>query len=169
MSDKKRQDMDRERARFIERSAIPFVTGAFAADPALRSALMLVAQYWCDEADDAVHYEMIYSRLDRPDLAAGFASLDSEEPDQANLDGGRQFEVHTGSMDWDDNGEAIPLFAAFCLEDCDQEMAASEVYRPCILFRRQPDGSATAEMVGEMIRPWLDGVEPQWAGDANMN
>jgi len=167
---KKTRDMSMERARFIEEHAIPFVADAFRPDPALRSALMLVAQYWCDEANDAVHYHMIFSRLERPDVAAGLASLDDDEPDRINLAGGAQYKVTDGWMKgWDDNGGAIPLFAAFCREGCDQEMAASEAYLPCVMFRRQPDGTTRAEIIGEMIRPWLDGVEPEWSGDSEAN
>lgn len=169
MSEKTR-DMSMERARFIEQHAIPFVADAFRADPALRSALMLVAQYWCDEANDAVHYRMIFSRLERPDVAAGLASLDGDEPDQINLGDRAQDEVKDDWIKgWDDNGDAIPLFAAFCREGCDQEMAGSEAYLPYALFRRQPDGTARAEIIGEMIRPWLDGVEPEWAGGSETN
>ena len=52
------------------------VDAVFGSDATLQSVTLLVAQYWSDEADDAVHGEMIYSELDTPDLDAIRANPD---------------------------------------------------------------------------------------------
>jgi hypothetical protein len=50
--------------------AVPFVGKVFAAHPRLQSAVLLVGQFWADEAYDAVHAELLYSISPSPDLAA---------------------------------------------------------------------------------------------------
>lgn len=131
--------------------------------PELRSALMLVSQYWNDEADDAVHCDFIFSKLATPNLKAADKAW-VEEEDTVNLPEGlshMDLAWTVEGYDWDDNGESIPLFAAFTKEDCDQEMSVMEAGAPYAVFRRSSLGVET-EVVGEMRRPWLDGVTPSW-------
>jgi hypothetical protein len=140
--------------------------------PELRSSLMLVSQFWSDEADDAVHCDFIFSKLGTPNLkAAAKAWDDDEDGDPTNLPEGLNHLDLAWTVDgypWDDNGESIPLFAAFTKEDCDQEMSVMEAGAPYAVFRRSSLGVET-ELIGEMMRPWLDGVTPSWEqeGDAD--
>lgn len=62
---------------------LPALRALFARLPALRSATAVVAQFWNDEADDAVHCTIVVSELDAPDLAA--ASRAYDEPDDGDL------------------------------------------------------------------------------------
>lgn len=196
------------RDQMIREQIVPVIRRAFAAHPALHSATLLVAQYWNDEANDAVHCDLVFSELDTPDTAAAYLArrrryegedleprrsaagpsgwarwlpwLRKAEPqvmavrdvprasalksDPINLPSGLDEEVlereFAWNLGWDSNGEPISLFAAFCLEDCHQEMEVGEAYTPYAVFRRRNDDVAV-EIVGVMTRPWLDGVEPE--------
>jgi hypothetical protein len=58
------------REKLIKLVILPLVKANFDKHPKLNSAVMLVAQYWDDEANDAVHERIIYSRLDTLNLEA---------------------------------------------------------------------------------------------------
>jgi hypothetical protein len=196
----------------------PFIGKVFAEYPALNSALLSVAQYWCDEAWDAVHGELAYSLHREPDIKAFYDRLREGAEEEEMLDyasssfmEGRDtvaalrfppappaplppkprsfldrllnrpsvyvpppetpmqrllygaFSGAHGGWSWDDNGEAIALFAAFCHEEGNQEENFASNYSPYVLFRRPATAGAPAEIeiVGDMIRPWLDGVGPR--------
>lgn len=208
MSDKKYTPAEAAslRDRMIREQIVPVLRSAFEAHPTLQSATLLVAQYWCDEANDAVHCDLVFSELETPDTAAAFLArrrryedpepqrsaggasglarwfpwLRKPEPavaavqdapratapkgDLTNLPSGLDDEVlerdYTWKLDWDSNGEPISLFAAFCLEDCHQEMEVGKAYSPYAIFRRR-NGDVAVEIVGVMIRPWLDGIKPE--------
>lgn len=141
----------------------PLIQSMFDRHTRLQSAMLLVAQYWNDEAEDAVHYELIYSERETPDVEAA-TDLDRQDdvnfaipPSEATWD-----ELRDAFIDgWHENTDAIPLFAAFTREAGDQERDVTENYEPYALFRRTPQG-LTTEVVGKMLRPWLDGVRPTW-------
>ncbi len=200
----------------------PFIGKVFADHPALNSALLSVAQYWCDEAWDAVHGELSYSLHRDPDIDVFYARIradaESESMDDDAyfstlfIEGGetadalnfpaapppkpqsfldrllgrkpvyinavyqRQNEItkklsydvfwgrgRKGGWIWDNNGEAIPLFAAFCHEEGNQEESFAANYTPYAIFRRSAQSGAPAELevIGTMRRPWLDGVGPR--------
>jgi hypothetical protein len=166
------EELDSARLAYLESTIVRGVRNYFANYPAIRSACVLVAQYWNDEAYDAVHGEVVFSQLETPDLDAHFAAhqwdgiTDSYTKDLVNgefgIDG---FELYMATR-WDSNEEAIPLFQAFCV-DGSQEASDGENYRPyCILRRSEsnPD-DLSIEVVGQMLRPHLDGIRPdeeQW-------
>jgi len=154
------------RRTFLERDVRPAVEKTFARHPELRSASFMLAQYWDDEADDAVHFALIFSILTQPDIAA--ASEGYWEEDLVNLPRGvshdgldRETELRRV---WPDNGDAIPAFAAFCEEGSDQEMTIYEAYVPYALFERHGE-EVEVRFVGTMLRPWLDGVPPASSSD----
>jgi hypothetical protein len=158
------------RENLIRKWILPALETRFAKYPALKSAGMLVAQYWCDEADDAVHHALIYSVLETPDFQTAL-SVDYENPDNVNLpDLPSNNEIdwmeHHDFIPWDDNGIAIPAFAAYCRENCHQEMTTEEAYSLFAIFRKTDDG-IEIEYVGEMIRPWLDGIAPEFFEEIN--
>lgn len=170
------RDMTDFRDGFIKDEVVPEVAGVFKRH-SLTSAYLLVSQFWADEADDAVHATMLWSRLPKPDLKAGLESLDEwdeESKDLVNLadppnrlcaDG--QHGVHDYLECWDENLAMIPLFAQYCTEGCDQEMKFSEAYVPCLLFVLAGD-KITYSIVGENVRPWLEGVTPEWVSDGDL-
>jgi hypothetical protein len=157
------------RERLVANALVPYVARVFERFDHLRSAAFCVAQFWCDEALDAVHYEWVFSELGTPDVPAGLEDEEVEDP--VNLPSGQ---LDWGAnryppllANWDANSSFIPLFAAFCKEDCDQEMDPSESFVPYALFTRGPAGPAdvSVQVVGKMLRPWLDGVAPLWDGE----
>lgn len=174
----RRETWDRARLEYIERAIVPVVRRGFALDGRVRSAVLMVAQYWNDEADDAVHGTILYSLREDPDLAFYVANArwqSEEEYESVEYDGTDQswlwsvegpaaglvdFEYRgvTCALRWADNSDAIPLFAAFCKEGCDQDMHIAESYAPYCIFRPDKD-EIRIEVVGKMLRPWLDGVE----------
>jgi hypothetical protein len=173
------------RQKMIETHILPQVKAAFTKYDRLQSAMILVAQYWCDEANDAVHYELLLSVLPTPAFPIEFVIIDDEEIDPTNLpelptrydilyqidqefedQDDLEVEEEDYSMRyWEDNGEAIPAFAAFCIEGGDQEMESLEAYTPYAIFRRKGTEIKEVEIettiVGEMLRPWLDGARPE--------
>lgn len=159
------------RQKLIDSYIVPIVKANFKKYFQLKSAAILVAQYWNDEASDAVHYQLIYSVLDTPDFEAVAKAQTDWNEDTVNLPGisdrGGDLidKVYSPAFDttepylWSDNGNAIPAFAAFCKEGCDQNMEISEAYTLYAVLRRLGDG-IEVEIVGEMLRPWLDGIKP---------
>ncbi|MBA3542686.1 MAG: hypothetical protein H0T79_23925, partial [Deltaproteobacteria bacterium] len=129
-------------------------TELFTRRPTFRSLLLSVAQYWADEADDAVHANLVGSERATPvwphacDLNYG----DDQEPrllGEACWDCDDDF----GSMDFDDNGAQIVGFEAFCHEDGNQEEPAAENYMPYAIARRVGDTDEIAiEIVGTRVR-----------------
>ena len=178
-SEERTRFAEEERATLIDEAVWPTVRRAFARHPELRSAVLLIAQYWNDAADDAVHGECIYSELETPDLDAAFRSLDAAEALEndddavAAIDGVNLRSLQRDQLallyesqgdewlQWNSNWEAIGAFAAFCTEGATQDMSYSEAYTPYAIFRR--DG--TMEVVGKMLRPHLDGLIPKWEGE----
>jgi hypothetical protein len=147
------EEAARLRQQLLDEQIVPALRDEMKRTPKIKSALMQVAQYWCDEANDAVHGHLILSSEARPD------------PSKATYEGkGKHWSMSLyslGTRGWDDNNEAIALFAAFTTEGAHQEMMDGEAYSPYALFTRDGDGVRT-ELVGKMVRPWLDGVRPEW-------
>ena len=153
------------RENLIRKWILPALEARFTKFPQLKSAGLLVAQYWCDEAGDAVHSLMYYSVLEAPDFQTAI-SLEYDQNDRVNLpnlpsNSGINWCGVEEMIPWDDNGIAIPAFAAFCREDCHQEMGTEEAYSLFAIFRKTGDG-IEVEYVGEMLRPWLDGIAPEF-------
>lgn len=171
------------------------VAAVFKDFPDVQSAVLMVGQFWADEAIDAVHRAIAYSFEADPDFAVYRAeaqrlseimfdpsvdtsSFDDEfEPHDLWLEGraalarlgdrwsiDRRFEFHDKYVqygDWDSNGSAIPLFAAYCEEGADQELPTGLSHTPYCVFRRSQSGGVDIEVVGAKVRPWLEGVAPQ--------
>jgi hypothetical protein len=151
------QEAAAARERAMSTDLVPYVLGLFEEHSALRSCALCVAQFWCDEALDAVHYRFVWSERETPEIEAGLAAGD-EERDDANLP-----TLHSVTAPylraWDDNGDAISLYASYCRESCDQEMSEAEVFLPYAIFRRTAQGVAV-QRAPTQRRPWLDGVRP---------
>jgi hypothetical protein len=137
------------REKLIATHIFPQVKVAFAKYEQLNSAMLLVAQYWADEANDAVHYEVVFSVLPTPMLPTQLEDdSEAEAVDPINLP---ELPTHwevLSTLDlnanenkygrwWDSNGEAIPAFAAFCKEYASQEMDWLEGYSSYAVFRRK--------------------------------
>jgi hypothetical protein len=169
---------DDARRRYFDRFLRPTLTAVFDQHLWMSSAAICVAQYWDDEADDAVHAEVIFSRFDTPDVAGALSEgWDPNLPEgdgqrvvdghwdllMRRADGSRRWGWDGGGDDWawDNNGCAISLFASYCNADGDQCAPAVDSFATWAVVRRAPDGLAL-HVVGDRVRPWLDGVRPSW-------
>ncbi len=145
----------RMRADAIERLVVPMAKSRFGQLPALRSAMLVVAQYWNDEASDAVHAVLVYSPRQVPswphicpdDYDEHFdrAAPDAIDSSAAGHGPGRVIDRdycdYCGPdeddwLPWDDNGSAIAAFEGYCKEACHQGMELSEAYIPYAIIRR---------------------------------
>ncbi|MEO1028347.1 MAG: hypothetical protein AAFX02_04745 [Pseudomonadota bacterium] len=68
----------------------------------------------------------------------------------------------SAKSNWDENHSAVPFFAAFSPERMDGDSHTALDSDPYAIFRRAADGSLVIEIIGEMVRPWLDGVPGSW-------
>jgi hypothetical protein len=152
------------RSEIISSEIMPQIKLVFSRYPQLQSAMLLVSQYWDDEASDAVHYQMTFSVLQAPAWEIGLVNY--YEYDPTNLPGlPRSDKVYDPFSEdfykfkicWENNLATIPAFAAYCKEGCHQEMDDLEAYTPYAVFRRKEE-EIEIEVVGNMLRPWLDGV-----------
>lgn len=157
----------------------PVVRWAFEKFPHIQSCTLRVAQYWDDEANDAVHADLVFSELETPHLRKqedddeGVSNFDvtpilkKEAPWGSwkfiNLDSGKYHwepgeprHQHT----WSENWLAIPLFAAWCKEGATQETEREEAYSPYCTYRKTKDG--VSREIHPMLREWLNGVTPEW-------
>jgi hypothetical protein len=155
------------REKIINHAIVPLVKAGFDKYPQLKSAMLLVAQYWDDAADDAVHYELIFSVLPTP-----VPNVELEDTDDYDYDDSvnlpelpSSYEIYSAARSqisyneyyWQDNENAVATFAAYCKEGGSQDMGYLEAYTPYAVFRRQ-EADIEIEVVGTMLRPWLDGV-----------
>jgi uncharacterized protein (TIGR02996 family) len=158
---------DMARRRYVRMHLLPLVDQYFQRYERLQSAMLCVAQYWADEADDAVHGTLIVSELFEPTLEGARHGEEEEpgpDPNVPNTRIEREYgeggsEVFLWGAHWDDNSGAIPLWAAFAPEEGTQDYASlSEAYAPAVMFYRHGGYEFLP-----MRRPHLDGVRPEWS------
>ena len=139
-----------------------FVGKHFGTHEELQSVMLCVAQYWDDEADDAVHAEFIFSKNQTPAWPHICTGYEDEDRDGAIADnscsGCREAFSHSWMNAWSDNYSAVDGFAAYCKENSNQEMEVADAYLPYAIARKTPDG-VDIEIVGKVLRPWLDEEE----------
>jgi hypothetical protein len=167
------------RREWVRDHLLPALRPLFARLPALRSACVLVAQYWDDEANDAVHCRIVVSELETPDLAAASrAEVEPDDGDPVNLptlhalalwDDRLEFRAsavtpYTLKIPWSDNNDAISLWAAYAPDGGSQLADGLEAYAPALLITRDDDDDLVTHESWPMRRPWLDGVRPLWSG-----
>src|SRR5688500_8073278 len=109
---------------------LPLAEAVFKERRDVNSVVLAVAQYWNDEADDAVHASVHYSRRHTPvwPHECGFFRDEPVEPNQADFCRwcGGPMPGHPDNPEWvpwDDNGSAIPAFESYCREECHQDMS----------------------------------------------
>jgi hypothetical protein len=114
----------------------PIARLVFEAIPEANSVLLVVAQYWNDESDDATHVDLVVSSERSPKwpscLDASVGGTDRWE--RSTLNDAINTVIGGG---WpDDNYRNIVAFASQCLPDCHQEMSQAEAYRPYAVATR---------------------------------
>jgi len=118
--------------------------------PPMRSALVSVAQYWADNANDEVHSTVTVSPHETPAWPHRCGEL-GDEPD----DDGCHFCCRLDEPRWP-YGVTIPALEAFCHERGNQNAGDAWNALPFAVARLGADGSVTTELVGRLVRPWLD-------------
>lgn len=152
------------RREYIRSRLNPLVARYFHDYDQLQSAMLCVAQYWADEANDAVHGNLIVSELIEPTLDGVEYSEDDAQPDPnlptVRLKGEYGY---TGSIvsiwgyGWDENGGAIPLWSAYAPEMANQDYnELKEAYAPAVIFYRHGGYEFLT-----MPRPHLSGIRPE--------
>jgi uncharacterized protein (TIGR02996 family) len=159
------------RRQYIRTRLLPRVTQFFETYPRLQSAMLCVAQYWDDEANDAVHGRLVVSELFEPTLqGVHWRDETRSDPNVPNTDieseygrSGSAISLWNDALEgarWDENRGGIPLWAAFAHEEGNQEMSIEEAYSPAVMFYRHGGYEFLP-----MQRPQLDGVRPEWGGN----
>lgn len=159
------------RDKYLRRTVEPTIRWVFKKFPHIQSCTVRVAQYWDDEASDAVHAQLIFSELETP-----LTETEENEQGERNFsltpglrteipwEGWKYKDLDTREYDWkdkwSDNWTAIPLFAAWCSEGAHQNMDDDEAYSNYCTYRKT-DAGVQRELY-PMIREWLNGVEPEW-------
>ena len=155
---------DVARRAYVRERLLPFAAGYFTKYPKLRSAMLVVAQYWADEADDAVHGSLVVSELPEPVLKGvrGWSDEGEKDPNltttviKGDWDSGSVVGLWT--QGWSSNSGAIPLWAAFADEYGSQEYESmEEVYSPAVMIYRHGGHHFLP-----MRRPQLDGIRAEW-------
>lgn len=157
------------RRRFIRTHLLPVVRRYFNKYPLLRSAMLCVAQYWNDEASDAVHGFLVVSELTEPTLE-GVRRFGGKSPDpnipntpfkEVQHESGSCVSLWRVGVPWENNYRAIPHWAAFAQEGGDQNSDLTANYASAVLLYRH--GGYTFR---PMLRPQLDGVRAFRDGEA---
>jgi uncharacterized protein (TIGR02996 family) len=161
-------EADLARRRYVRAHLLPLVSRYFQAYSALQSAILCVAQYWADEANDAVHRRLVVSELLEPTLEGVRHGYEEDSTPDANLpttrvegdDGEWGSEIDVYEVPWEDNHGAIPLWAAFAPEGGSQEYESlKDAFAPAVMFYRHGGYEFLP-----MCRPHLDGIQPEWGG-----
>ena len=131
----------------------------FAASPDLRTLGLFVAQYWNDEADDAVHGDVRFSFEHTHDATKLRSVEDRWEMDEDDplADVMDRLERATPALP-NSNDDMIAAFAAYAPETTQDDPQ----YAPYALFHRRDDGGFTTTIVGTMCRPEWEDRPPDW-------
>ena len=154
------------RRQWLRTQLLPVVARYFETYERLQCAALCVAQYWDDEADDAVHAEMVVSELFEPTLrCVNWGGKNHKDPNlpttHVKSPNGEEstsvISLWDSDARWDENSGSIPLWAGFSPEGGSQEYGElRESYAPAVMFYRYGGYE-----VLQMQRPYLDGVRPE--------
>jgi|GEM_PF-2925729 len=126
----------------------------FDADPRVQSIVLAVAQYFADEAGDAVHtLGVLY-----PTREPTWPHRCPEENEVAAADGSqcdRCLREWNAFGQLDSNLDAVYAYSAYCGEYGGGE-GESWLHDPILVARRELDGGVSLEHVGRIVRPWMD-------------
>lgn len=142
----------------------------FAGCEKAQSLVFAVAQYWDDEADDAVHSTFVGSSEKNPTwpeclnyqhnsllIARGDSGSYANPKPTARNALERALCTVTGNSyeHLDDNGTGIIAFAPYTPEGGDQNQSTADNYAPFVIARRpdNPDDDVSIEIVGHVHKP----------------
>lgn len=188
-----REEAAELRKQYLDGPFMMYMRAFFESHPDVKTVGLSVAQYYNDEASDAVHinkYPCVYDEIDLDAYHKWYSETDggyNVSPDNLNplMPGGEEawdvfwkwereefnknneLGVHAYGL-WDDNYDAISLFGAFVehpgSQDCDQ----AENYNLFCVYRRTSDGDIVWEYVCDLHRPYVDGCWPEWASEEEL-
>jgi hypothetical protein len=173
------------RQRFEQEYVLPLARALFDLEPRCESMLVTVGQYWCDEATDAVHSEVIacaereptwpLAGQARPGVLGDAQMLaqlldEAAQPDSDGPAGVAEVQYDLSRTAHElafgkpyfsvlhENADMIVAFASYCREVSDQEQPSWRSHTPYALVRRPLAGeSLTIDVIGRMYRPqWED-------------
>ena len=169
------------RQQVLESKIAPNVKDVFDLYPKLKSAVMFVAQFQEDKPTDEIEIEIAFSISDDPDYDSWLDYMDSDVDRKSFLEskqyfiegkfGAKQAGFKTKPDDpidlplWQiqlsSYEDIIPLFSSYCRGSGIFEDGYRENFSPFAIFRRgQDESDIEIEIIGEQLRPWLDGVMP---------
>ena len=129
-----------ERLEWIANHFTPWAERFFARYPHRNSLLLACAQYWSDEASDAVHDSVVTSNHEVPVWPlieeTEYDYADPEASSKANVDAivsTWALQKHLGSLAWGDNSGAVRPFQSMCGERGSQDLP-NEVQAFCCRF-----------------------------------
>lgn len=152
------------RERYLHEHFGPLARRYFEKDERVRSVILGIAQYWCDEADDAVHSIFVPCPDETPkpwpQCLSGnpYYSLEWGQTGVSWLDDWKEHQAMRDDLPFlDENESMIVAFASCVHETGSQEFDDAENYRPYAIARRSPAGAVDIEVVGKVLRPeWED-------------
>lgn len=142
-------------ARYLaDHPPITYREGAYATRQQPRSMALLVAQFYWDDATDAVHVETLGSHRDAPAFPYEEPTARPGEPlpdfMRHDLTDHNLYEHRTT---WEQQIIALEPFAP---EGGDQARELNDNYRPSFVARRGEDGAITVALGYPPLRGWLD-------------
>ncbi len=168
------------RQRYEREYILPIAKALFEIEPRCQSMLLAVGQYWCDEATDAVHDNLIACEARDPawpqaaqvypgaigdtetlalllkESAEGHevCELDLAQGLLFSLARKQAFPDGKAVFTLDNNSDMIVAFASYCHEVSDQEQPSYRSHTPYGIVRRPAPGEdARVEIIGTMHRP----------------
>lgn len=155
------------REAFLEQNFRPRVAATFDRDPDVQSVLLVVGQFYSDEAEDAVHVDLVPALDAQPEWPECVRSSPFYGDDEGSIELTKRGEA---ALAWDEiftspfkfpeldgNTTAITAFASFCPEVTSQEDSLDVAYTPYAIGRRGEGGAVMIEVIGSIVRPeWED-------------
>ncbi len=147
---------------YLTKSFGPISKKIFDSDSDVQSVVLAIGQYWADEAEDAVHHELVPCVTVDPTWPSCLA--DNRFVVEGWVHGTGSFDTFKLGQDHprlDANTNAISAFASCCHEITSQEDDLADSSRPYAIARRTSERPGYAiEVVGNVLRPeWEDVFE----------
>jgi hypothetical protein len=180
------------RRKYVEQRLLPPLDWRFKYYPNLKSAALFVAQYWDDEANDAVNVLWIFSVLETPDFDYPFSNSTWTEENLAARSPGESGEAPTLSKIQDEEDDPVNLpnlpthsqiewfqgpdfrelawdhngmaipLFAAFCKEGAHQEMNSREAYSCFAIFRKTADGIDIEYAGKMLRPWLEGIRPEY-------
>lgn len=152
------------REAYLELRVRPLAQRLFQAAPEARSVLCCIAQFWDDEALDAVHELFVPCAVPGPPPWPECLRDNPFTDDAGGPDGSALShwwiaieEIAEGLPDLDDNTTRVAAFASCIGTMATQDDDFAEAFRPYALARRLPGNLVDIRILGSVLRPeWED-------------